>query len=427
MHPELAKLADHLEQRREDILRAWRTAVRRDPALTTSHALPRSQLNDHVPGVLAGFEDALRAPPAEVTQIAPSAEASAHGVHRWQQGYDLHEVTRELGTLNRCMVTELDAYAGARPEVPHAVMAHARQIWAALTSTDLEESTSQYFRLQRVEAAGHVKDLEVALERLNELESQRAELWRQIAHDLRGNVGVVATAARGLSMGTAADASRDKFIRVLGHNVSSLKHLLDDVTSLARLQAGTETRQLVEMDVAVEVTSLCEGLQVLAQERGLYLRTRGPAPFPVTGDPVKTRRLVQNLVLNALKYTVTGGVDVQLEDALAYDDPRWVLSVRDTGPGIQSGPVSQMAMALQGATQLTKGYEQSVPVDEAVAQTVVEPIAHSAAAVRIGPGEGIGLSIVKRLADLLDASVELESDVGEGTTFRVLFPKTYAG
>ncbi|PWQ83474.1 histidine kinase, partial [Stenotrophomonas maltophilia] len=88
------------------------------------------------------------------------------------------------------------------------------------------------------------------------LESERAELWRQIAHDLRGNVGVVATAARGLSLGAAADASRDKFIRVLGHNVSSLKHLLDDVTSLARLQAGSETRQLVEMDAAVEVTSL---------------------------------------------------------------------------------------------------------------------------------------------------------------------------
>ena len=156
MHPELARLADHLGQRREEILRAWRTAVRRDPALTTSHALPRSQLNDHVPGVLAAFEDALRAPPAPVTQLAPSAEASAHGVHRWQQGYDLHEVTRELGTLNRCMVTELDAYAETRPEVPHDVMAHARQIWAASTSTDLEESTSQYFRLQRVEAAGHV-------------------------------------------------------------------------------------------------------------------------------------------------------------------------------------------------------------------------------------------------------------------------------
>lgn len=426
MQSELAQLADHLGQRREDILRAWRTAVRRDPALTTSHALPRSQLNDHVPGVLIAFEDALRAPPAPVTQRAPSAEASAHGVHRWQQGYDLHEVTRELGTLNRCMVTELDAYAEARPGVPHAVMAHARQIWAASTSTDLEESTSQYFRLQRVEAAGHVKDLEAALERLNDLESERAELWRQIAHDLRGNVGVVATAARGLSMGPAADASRDKFIRVLGHNVSSLKHLLDDVTSLARLQAGSETRQLVEMDVAVEVSSLCEGLQVLAQERGLYLRTRGPAPFVVTGDPVKTRRLVQNLVLNALKYTPSGGVDVLWEETLAYDDPRWVLSVQDTGPGIQAGPGSQMAVALQGATQLTLGVEKGVSVDEAVAHSITAQPG-SAAPARIGPGEGIGLSIVKRLADLLDASIELESDADAGTTFRVLFPKVYAG
>ena len=64
-------------------------------------------------------------------------------------------------------------------------------------------------------------------------------------------------------------------------------------------------------------------------------------------------------------------------------------------------------------------------VDYAVAQAVVEPIVDSASPVRIGPGEGIGLSIVKRLSDLLDASVELESDLGAGTTFRVLFPKTY--
>jgi signal transduction histidine kinase len=85
-----------------------------------------------------------------------------------------------------------------------------------------------------------------------------------------------------------------------------------------------------------------------------------------------------------------------------------------------------MAMALQGATQLTQGVEKGVPVDEAVAQTITAP-AGSAAPARSGPGEGIGLSIVKRLADLLDASVELESDVGAGTTFRVLFPTTYAG
>ena len=115
MQFELGQLADHLGQRRDEILRAWRLAVRRDPRLTTSHALPRAQLNDHVPGVLVAFEEALRATPAPVTQLAPSPEASAHGVHRWQQGYDLHEVTRELGTLNRGIVTELDDYAAAHP------------------------------------------------------------------------------------------------------------------------------------------------------------------------------------------------------------------------------------------------------------------------------------------------------------------------
>ncbi len=168
------------------------------------------------------------------------------------------------------------------------------------------------------------------------------------------------------------------------------------------------------MDVAVEVSSLCEGLQVLAQERGLYLRTRGPAPFLVTGDPVKTRRLVQNLVLNALKYTLTGGVEVLWEETLAYDDPRWVLSVQDTGPGIQAGPGSADGRGPAGRDPAHPGRrEKACPWTRRSRRPSPRRPA-AAAPARIGPGEGIGLSIVKRLADLLDASVELESDVGDG-------------
>ncbi len=426
MNHELKRLADHLEGRRDEVLRIWRTAIRRDPDLTTSRALPRAQLNDHVPGVLLAFECGLRA--SSGSTVAPteaSADASAHGVHRWQQGYDLHEVTRELGMLNRCMVAELDAYASANADVPNEVMANARQAWAASASLDIEESTSQYFRLQRVEAAGHVRDLELALERLNEMDQQRTGLWQQIAHDLRGNVGVVATAARGLTLSNAAAASREKFIKILDRNVGSLKHLLDDVTSLARLQAGGEKRQLVAMDAASVLVELCEGLQGLAHERGLYLRTRGPAPFPVTGDPVKTRRLVQNLVLNALKYTRTGGVEVSWEETAAYDDPRWVLGVQDTGPGIHAGPGSQMAIAMQGATRLTREVDADAPLDaDSESVSAGPPLGERAAETT--PGEGIGLSIVKRLADLLDASIELESSKDSGTTFKVLFPRFYS-
>jgi hypothetical protein len=71
-------------------------------------------------------------------------------------------------------------------------MTRARQIWANVCSNGIEESVSQYFHLQQREAAGQVKDLEHALDEIRHLEQERGDLWAQAAHDLRGNLGVVA-------------------------------------------------------------------------------------------------------------------------------------------------------------------------------------------------------------------------------------------
>ncbi len=198
-------------RRRAAILDAWRNAIKRDPALSTGDSLPRVQLFDHIPALLSTFERGLRqAAPDGVasTRDAAQESAAAHGLQRWQQGYDLREVTRELGKLNECVVAELDAYTAANPQISHAVVAAARRVWAALCSAGIEESVGQYFQLQQQEAAGHVRDLESALSDIQELEKQRADLWRQAAHDLRGNLGVVANATVGLAQGDPVAAER---------------------------------------------------------------------------------------------------------------------------------------------------------------------------------------------------------------------------
>ena len=78
-------------------------------------------------------------------------------------------------------------------------LTRAHQVWTALCTTSIEESVSQYFALRQREAAGHVKDLESALAQLQEIERQRVEAWQQAAHDLRGNLSVVANATVGLT------------------------------------------------------------------------------------------------------------------------------------------------------------------------------------------------------------------------------------
>ena len=274
-------LADYLSTRRLAILETWRAATRRDPTLTSGDYLPRAQLFDHIPDLLSTFERQLRSTAdsanSEVFAGAAQQPAAAHGLQRWQQGYDLREVTRELGKLNECVVGELDAYTLVNPQISHAAMGSARRIWAVLCSTGIEESVGQYFQLQQQEAAGHVKDLESALGEIRELEQQRADLWRQAAHDLRGNLGVVANATVGLAHGGLRESTRDDFVRILMRNVTTLHHLLDDVTSLARLQAGREQRQIEPLDVTPLVQQLCEGIRPLAQQRRLFLRCDGTA------------------------------------------------------------------------------------------------------------------------------------------------------
>jgi signal transduction histidine kinase len=444
-------LAEHLTRRRAAILEAWRNAIKRDPALTSGEPLPRMQLFDHIPAMLAGFECALRdAPAAAVAAAQASTEpapadvgvavddaghrsAAAHGLQRWRQGYDLREVTRELGKLNECVVAELDAFTVANPGISHAVVAAARRVWAALCSTGIEESVGQYFQRQQQEAAGQVRELERALSEIRELERQRANLWQQAAHDLRGNLGVVANATVGLTYGGLREATRDSFVQILMRNVSTLHHLLDDVTSLARLQAGREQRQIEPLDLSSLIEQLCDGVRPLAQQRHLFLRCEGPAGFSADGDAVKIRRIAQNLILNAVKFTRQGGITVTWGDSSTDDGKRWELCIADTGPGLPSD--SHLPLACVGESI---GEAKSVGefVGASVGEVVGGPVAASpavpegrtavAGGAGDGAGEGIGLSIVKRLCELLDATVEMHSAAHVGTTFRILFPRRYA-
>jgi signal transduction histidine kinase len=419
-------LADYLQTRRDEILRAWRSAITRDPTLNTSDALPRSEFYDHIPALLSTFEQQLRvlrtgaALPADRLGHAPAA---AHGLQRWQQGYDLREVTRELGKLNEIVVAELEGYG-----CPDSTLARdARRLWASLCSTGIEESVSQYFQLQQQEAAGHVRDLESALLQVHQLEQQRADLWRQAAHDLRGNLGVVANATVGLTQGGLPETSRDAFVRILMRNLTSLHHLLNDVTDLARLQAGREERRIEPLDVSSLFQQLCEGIRPLAQQRRLFLRCNGPQAFAVEGDEVKIRRIAQNLVLNAVKFTRDGGITVIWGNSSANDSKRWELCVKDTGPGIHAGSGEPLTQALE------KAQEQSISAENGRADQRAPPRrlhGESPPDAEIAPlspatGEGLGLSIVKRLCDMLDAKIEMTSEEGVGTSFRILFPRRY--
>lgn len=408
-----AALGAHIKARIPALLEAWRAAIATDPQLTTGDSLPRPQLVDHLPQWLESLAAALAAAPGSPASRQhkrdESEDAKAHGLQRWQQGYDLHEVTREWGALHLCLVAELDRWFADHPAAAE-VQAGARATLAWFISEATSDSAAQYFRLERLEAAGAVRDLEAALEDIRTLELRRAQLWQQAAHDLRGNLGVVSNVAHGLAVADLPAARRDDFLGLLKNNVGALHRLLDDVTDLARLHAGQEVRRVAPFDAAEVLRRLCDDLRPVAEGRGLYLKAIGAETLPVEGDAVKVRRIAQNLLLNALKYTESGGVLLSWGDTVARDDGRWKLTVEDTGPGFHAGPGAPMVSAL-GATPGDPLAQPGVDDDP-------RPV-HQA------HGEGLGLAIVKRLSELLDASIELDTEPGKGTTVRVLVPMRY--
>lgn len=426
---QLRELAHYLDSERENILQQWRIATENSQELTIASSLTRLQFHDHIPGVLDALGRRLTTWPHAETAEAVQQEkdqVTEHGLQRWQQGYQLRELTREWGHLQRSLAEALESYSSLHPHLQPDVMVTARRALADLCWEGITDSTTQYWRLQQAEAAGHVRDLERAIATVNEIETARAEAWREAAHDLRGSVAVVSTAASMLKLDVPEEA-KEEFSDLLHRGVSSLHDMLTELMDLARLEAGQELRNVAPFDAAVLMQDFCTNSLTLAHQRNLTLKMEGPASLPVEGDRAKVLRILQNLLLNALKYTERGGVTVIWGEVEDPDEQGWMFCVQDTGPGLNQGPGAPLARQIYEATQTAhrvedihgdSGDEHSSNAPTAASQS------HTLPASQL-PGEGIGLSIVKRLCELLDASIEMETSLGEGSTFRVVLPREY--
>lgn len=351
---------------------------------------------------------------------------AGHGMERWQQGYSLSEVLREWGYLQMCVAAELERYAAAETALDRAVMPAARQIWAQLCADGVTGSATQYGRLQQTESAGHVTALEKALSTLRNMEHARAEAWRSAAHDLRGSVTVVKGAANLNASGSSLpEDMRGEVAQMLSKGVSSLHEMLNELLNLARLEAGHEHRAITSFDAAALLRDFCAASQAAATDRGLFLKMDGPSTLPVEGDKPKVLRILQNLLLNAVKYTEKGGVSVSWGLDETRDTGRWTFSVQDTGPGLDESHATSLKQELNDATvvsEQTKDASEDRRRDMGRAETVAS---ESGGAPDERHGEGVGLSIVKRLCELLDASLELATEPGQGSTFRVMLPCKY--
>ena len=422
----LPTIANALLARRDAILQRWYEAAEADPELTTISTLSRAQFRDHIPEVLDAFARRLTAHHRRDQARASADErdgAVGHGLVRWQQGYQQRELMREWLHLHLVLVDELEAILRGAPVLDEELRTVARRELALLASDGVCESATQYAVLQRAEAAARLSDLEQALAEVKELQSRQARIWREATHDLRGGLGVVHQATAALKYGLPEGANAAP-LAIAERGVAWMEALMSDLIDLARLEAGQERAQFTQFDAAALLRDLGTAMIPLAGAKRLHLTADGDDSLVVEGDPIKVRRIAQNLLLNALRYTPRGSVALRWERAAAGPPSRWALIVQDTGPGLASGNAAPMTRKLKEATDESLSVAEATSERPANAEPAMLPSQDGATAGQ-PPGEGIGLAIVKRLCELLDAQLELHTEQGKGSTFRVIFPAAY--
>jgi signal transduction histidine kinase len=411
----MAPLAAYLFSRREAILSNWRTACETDPTLSTVSTLSREEFNNLIPTLLNILEQRLLEQPEEADAIIT---AHAHGLHRWHKAHGLHELLQEISHLSAVLVAELRHFHQLYPEQEADTIFGAFAQITRLMHDITNGSAAKYDQLQRLEATSRATALQFSLDQIQELNRQRGDILRNSSHDLRGGFSIINSAAYLLQLDGLDDAEREQYVSMLNRNLANVMDMLEGLMNLSRLEAGQEVLSLQVVDVGQLLTDLVASAQPIATERGLNLLADGPVAFRVETDKVKLYRIAQNLLQNALRYTSSGVVSVSWSRETDY---RWILSVQDSGPGLPHGLVSLFASQLKPTVEPTAVFgndeaEPSVsqPHDAPIELPIEVPPIHGDT-----QREGVGLHIVKRLCELLDANLDIETRPGRGTLFRV--------
>ncbi len=412
-HSQLIALSDLLASRREAILAAWQSASGTDPEQTTDRNLTHGQFLDHIPKILNAFECRLRSRQGGLADHTDESGRQKEGVKDGllplNQGYCLKELMKECGQLQLCLFDELRDIASSHPELDHATFMEAFRLLLHLINDTIGESAVQYEQMQEAEAAVRVGDLMGALADISEIARRRASLLNQAVHDLSSDVLGVSIAASLASRTDMAETDRVVSVAFLQRAVLGLTSMLGELMDLARLEAGQEVREIARFDAGVLIAELCHSHQPYAHERHLFLKIKGTDPVRVEGDKERVRRVVKNLIGNALKHTQEGGVTV----SWGTEKKTWWLIIKETKPGLTNDSDASIEA---GVREVNKG---ALPLlSKSTGETPSSPPRHP-------HSEGIGLSIAGRLCELLDASLEIVSPSETGMSFRVIFPRRY--
>lgn len=283
------------------------------------------------------------------------------------------------------------------------------------TGDEFEELSKSFNRMLR-----HQQDAQLALQSANddldkkvdeqaqlnlklyEMNQVKSEFLANMSHELRTPLNSIIGFSEILQTAKGLEEKQVRFASNIQNSGRLLLDLINDILDLAKLEAGMMEVRPSDLKLGQMLSELCEMVRNLAETKNIQLVYRINDDFPIVfQDKIKLRQILTNLLSNAIKFTPEGGrINVVAERS---SDVQMKISVRDTGVGIAESDKAiifekfRQGVAAIGTDSLTREV----------------------------PGTGLGLSIVKELCILLGGKIELESEVGTGSTFTVTLPISY--
>ncbi|MCH7868018.1 MAG: response regulator [Myxococcales bacterium] len=249
--------------------------------------------------------------------------------------------------------------------------------------------------------AQRTAELEVALTAATVAEQAKANFLANMSHELRTPLhGIIGLTENMLADGLS-DPHQDSASSVIA-SARDLVGLIDEVLDFAKVEAGYSGLDSVPLDLAKIVKGVGALLQPRADELSVdfSVEVSDDIPAGLFGDPLRVKKVVLNMASNAIKYSADATVSIAVDVATTRDG--WVaaqIRFEDTGIGIDETAIPHI-------------FESFVQVDSSP--------------TRKYNGAGLGLSLTNSIIDIMRGTIDVRSNLGEGTVFEVSFPLAQA-
>ncbi len=228
--------------------------------------------------------------------------------------------------------------------------------------------------------------------------AQKNRFLANMSHELRTPLNAIIGFTRIIARKTVGeiDDIQAKNLRMVQQSGEHLLELVNDMLDFQKIESGALNITVSDVDCEALTDNLASTLRPIAEAKGIELELDiGDSPFWLQTDPVRLRQALANLITNAIKYSDSGRIRVTFRHHKTDRAGGVQISVADEGIGIPEDKLES----------IFEPFHQVDPSD-----------------TREHGGAGLGLAIVQKLAELLRGRIEVESELGKGSTFTLIFP-----